>query len=57
MSKTTAPGGSNQYTERRILYRYTELRQSVEVISARERLGRLFVQDVIRRALALGKAA
>ena len=57
MSKTTPPGGSNQHTEGRVLYCYVTLRQSVEVISAREGLRRLFVQDVIRRALALGKAA
>ena len=55
--KTVAPAGTNQHTEGRVLYRYQTLGQSVESIARSERLSRLFVQDIIRRALALRRAA
>lgn len=55
--KTMRPEGFNQNMEPRILAFYQEARMSIETIAANEGLSRLYVQDVIRRALAMRRAA
>jgi hypothetical protein len=55
--KTVPPAGTNQNTEACVLYRWEVLRMSIEQIAAREKLRRLYVQDIIRRAFSTRRAA